>query len=220
MLAATALAPSDRITAHCRHSSAWLMYLQLIDTELRFKGYFANVVRACSWPTGNVWEEPWEQASALDTIRKLDRHWHQLKGNQTATLGTAEAAADAVEMGSDDDADDRDQQVPKGVNQVCNHVACSAQPFCLIEQLEVVRSNYHGRADQFRIKVRFKQQFEISANRLLHLPSSPSCLAPYAGVQQYALPGCTVAGGSVLHQPGNHVAASLLLNWPLCKAPG
>jgi len=39
------------------------------------------------------------------------------------------------------------------VNKVCAHVACSAQTVCLIEQLQIVRDNYRGRIDQFRIKV-------------------------------------------------------------------
>ena len=98
---------------------------------------------------GNIWEEPWEQESALATIRKIERHWHQLDGNDT---GAAEGLAEE-DLDQDDDAGLRQQQAVVGVNHVCNHVACSAQPFCLVEQLQLVRDNYRGRADQFRIKV-------------------------------------------------------------------
>lgn len=98
---------------------------------------------------GNIWEEPWEQESALATIRKIERHWHQLDGNDT---GAAEGLAEE-DLDQDDDAGRRQQQAVVGVNHVCTHVACSAQPFCLVEQLQLVRDNYRGRADQFRIKV-------------------------------------------------------------------
>lgn len=100
--------------------------------------------------TGGQWEEPWDQQSALSTIRKLERHWYQLDGNDPAQ-GLLEGVLDGSE--SDDEGRPR-KQLKASVNTVCPHVACSAQPVCLVEQLQTVRSNYRGRVDQFRIKVK------------------------------------------------------------------
>lgn len=61
--------------------------------------------------------------------------------------------AEQIEGGSSDDEGPPLKQLKASVNQVCLHVACSAQPVCLVEQLQTVRSNYRGRVDQFRIKV-------------------------------------------------------------------
>ena len=106
---------------------------------------------------GNIWEEPWEQQSALATIRKIERHWHQLASSPIeAAPRSSDAAEGPIDEGSDGEeaAGHRRQQAVKGVNQVCNHVACSAQAVCLVEQLQTVRDNYRGRSQQFQIKVR------------------------------------------------------------------
>ncbi|KAL3133282.1 hypothetical protein ABBQ38_007162 [Trebouxia sp. C0009 RCD-2024] len=103
------------------------------------------------WGTGGVWEEPWDQQSALDTIRKLERRWYQLDRNNTAPDQSVEAAEQHEDGSSDEEGPPRKQLKPS-VNKVCQHVACSAQPVCLVEQLQTVRSNYRGRVDQFRIK--------------------------------------------------------------------
>lgn len=110
------------------------------------------------WPfklcclTGGEWEEPWDQQSALDTICKLERRWYQLDRNNAAPDQSGEAE-EQPEAGSSDDEGPPRKQSKLSVNKVCPHVACSAQPVCLVEQLQTVRSNYRGRVDQFRIKV-------------------------------------------------------------------
>ena len=101
---------------------------------------------------GGEWEEPWDQQSALHTIHKLERHWYQLDGNTSAS-GAAAEAAEQFEGGSSEDEGPPRKQLKPSVNKVCRHVACSAQPVCLVEQLQTVRSHYRGRVDQFRIKV-------------------------------------------------------------------
>ena len=101
---------------------------------------------------GGEWEEPWDRQNALDTIRKLERHWYQLDGNDPASGPSGEAAEPVGGSASDDEGPPR-KQLKASVNKVCPHVACSAQPVCLVEQLQTVRSNYRGRVDQFRIKV-------------------------------------------------------------------
>ena len=103
-------------------------------------------------PTGGEWEEPWDQQTALDTIRKLERHWYQLDGLDSAAGPPAEAVEE-FEGGSSGDEGPPRKQLKPSVNKVCPHVACSAQPVCLVEQLQTVRSHYRGRVDQFRIKV-------------------------------------------------------------------
>lgn len=103
-------------------------------------------------PTGGQWEEPWDQQSALNTIRKIERHWYQLKSESSAA-GPPVDAAEQIEGGSSDDEGPPRKQLKPSVNKVCPHVACSAQPVCLVEQLQTVRSHYRGRVDQFRIKV-------------------------------------------------------------------
>lgn len=108
--------------------------------------------------TGGVWEEPWDQQSALDTIRKLERRWYQLDRNNTAPDQSVEAAEQHEDGSSDEEGPPRKQLKPS-VNKVCQHVACSAQPVCLVEQLQTVRSNYRGRVDQFRIKVECSKQY-------------------------------------------------------------
>lgn len=35
-----------------------------------------------------------------------------------------------------------------GVVAPCDHVACSQQSFCLVEEMERLKRNYHGRSDQ------------------------------------------------------------------------
>ena len=104
-------------------------------------------------PTGGQWEEPWDQQSALDTIRKIERHWYQLKSEPNASDPPVDAA-EQMEGDSSDDEEPPRKQLKPSVNKVCPHVACSAQPVCLVEQLQTVRSHYRGRVDQFRIKVR------------------------------------------------------------------
>ncbi|KAL3149104.1 hypothetical protein ABBQ32_001946 [Trebouxia sp. C0010 RCD-2024] len=103
------------------------------------------------WGTGGEWEEPWDQQSALDTIRKLERRWYQLDRNNTAPDQSVEAAEQHLGASSDEEGPPRKRLKPS-VNKVCQHAACSAQPVCLVEQLQTVRSNYRGRVDQFRIK--------------------------------------------------------------------
>ncbi len=103
--------------------------------------------------TGGQWEEPWDQKSALKTIQKLERHWYQLDGAAAAAGPSTEAGEPRdASSGSDDEQPPR-KQMKASVNKVCAHVACSAQPVCLVEQLQIVRDNYRGRIDQFRIKV-------------------------------------------------------------------
>lgn len=114
----------------------------------------------CFLHAGNIWEEPWEQETALATIRKIERHWHQLdnrNSSQALQRSPADAAGLAEEgSGAEDSVPSRQQQADAGAgaNMVCNHIACSAQQFCVVEQLQTVRDNYRGRVDQFRIKVR------------------------------------------------------------------
>ena len=106
---------------------------------------------------GGQWEEPWDQKSALKTIEKLERHWYQLDGAAAAAAGPSPGAGEPTgesddSCGSDDEGPPK-KQLKATVNKVCVHVACSAQTVCLIEQLQIVRDNYRGRIDQFRIKV-------------------------------------------------------------------
>lgn len=110
------------------------------------------------WSTGGEWEEPWDQQSALDTIRKLERRWYQLDRNNTAPDQSVEAAEQHLGASSDEEGPPRKRLKPS-VNKVCQHAACSAQPVCLVEQLQTVRSNYRGRVDQFRIKVERRKQY-------------------------------------------------------------
>ncbi|KAA6420117.1 MAG: DNA polymerase lambda [Trebouxia sp. A1-2] len=105
---------------------------------------------------GGQWEEPWDQKSALKTIEKLERHWYQLDGAAAAAAGPSPGAGEPTgesddSCGSDDEGPPK-KQLKATVNKVCVHVACSAQTVCLIEQLQIVRDNYRGRIDQFRIK--------------------------------------------------------------------
>ena len=102
--------------------------------------------------SGGVWEEPWDTQNALDTIRKLERHWYQLDGNDPAS-DLLEEHDKASELEDEDEDGPPRKQLKAAVNKVCVHVACNAQPVCLVEQLQTVRSNYRGRVDQFRIKV-------------------------------------------------------------------
>ncbi|KAL0035862.1 hypothetical protein WJX77_005685 [Trebouxia sp. C0004] len=108
------------------------------------------------WGTGGQWEEPWDQKSALKTIKKVERHWYQLDGAAAASAGPSTGAGEPIgesedSCGSDDEGPPK-KQLKATVNKVCVHVACSAQTVCLIEQLQLVRDNYRGRIDQFRIK--------------------------------------------------------------------
>ena len=93
----------------------------------------------------------------MKTIGKLERHWYQLDGAAAAAADPSPGAGEPVgesddSCGSDDEGPPK-KQLKASVNKVCVHVACSAQTVCLIEQLQIVRDNYRGRIDQFRIKV-------------------------------------------------------------------
>jgi hypothetical protein len=41
-----------------------------------------------------------------------------------------------------------------GAGAACDHVACSQQSFCLVQELERLKRNYHGRADQVTLLLR------------------------------------------------------------------
>ena len=141
MLCITLVRPRSATALQCRGC--------LIPSILS-QGLHAALMLCC--PTGGEWEEPWDQQSALDTIHKLERHWYQLDGNDS-TRGIPAEAAEQFEGGSSEDEGPPRKQLKPSVNKVCPHVACSAQPVCLVEQLQTVRSHYRGRVDQFRIKV-------------------------------------------------------------------
>ena len=106
--------------------------------------------------SGGVWEEPWNQKRALQTIQTIERHWYQTDG-AAAGAGHLTDAIEGPDDAFDDDNDDEEgrprKQLKPSVNKVCAHIACSAQTVCLVEQLQIVRDNYRGRTDQFRIKV-------------------------------------------------------------------
>ena len=93
----------------------------------------------------------------MKTIEKLERHWYQLDGAAAAAAspspGAGEPIGESEDSGGSDDEGPPKKQLKATLNKVCVHVACSAQTVCLIEQLQVVRDNYRGRIDQFRIKV-------------------------------------------------------------------
>lgn len=93
----------------------------------------------------------------MKTIEKLERHWYQLDGAAAVAAGPATGAGEPIgeseDSGGSDDEGPPKKQLKATVNKVCVHVACSAQTVCLIEQLQIVRDNYRGRIDQFRIKV-------------------------------------------------------------------
>ncbi len=93
----------------------------------------------------------------MKTIEKLERHWYQLDGAAAAAAGPSTGAGEPIGESEDscesDDEGPPKKQLKATVNKVCVHVACSAQTVCLIEQLQIVRDNYRGRIDQFRIKV-------------------------------------------------------------------
>lgn len=120
------------------------------------------------WGTNGVWTEPFTEAAARDTLRRLELHWHRLDiraaaagddadvgdGDEDASGGEGEGGGAAVAVqASFEDADAPTGESPRRTNGVCSHTACSAVSFCIVEHLQLVRSHYRDRIDQFRIKV-------------------------------------------------------------------
>ena len=95
----------------------------------------------------------WDQKRAMQTIQTIERHWYQTDGAGTGPRTDAQEGPDDEDEGSDDEEGPPCKQLKASVNDVCAHVACSAQTVCLVEQMQIVRDNYRGRIDQFRIKV-------------------------------------------------------------------
>ena len=105
--------------------------------------------------TGGVWEEPWDQKRAMQTIQTIERHWYQTDGASAGAgpVTDAHEGPDDNDEGSEAEEGPPRKQLKASVNEICAHVACSAQTVCLVEQMQIVRDNYRGRIDQFRIKV-------------------------------------------------------------------
>lgn len=99
-------------------------------------------------------------------------HWHQTtakhpKTTSPAAAGAATATPGSIHSGggsrgpknrpSDTEHEQtvpfqQQQQQPMdgsaGGSAPCEHVACSRQAVCLVEEMERLKRNYHGRADQ------------------------------------------------------------------------
>ncbi|GMH43411.1 hypothetical protein BSKO_11333 [Bryopsis sp. KO-2023] len=119
------------------------------------------------WGLCGNWIEPYEEASAKETLDKLLIHWQHMKRfKATEILKTSQAhildsQAAADSEGSEGVGWGEDgQQGEEGgtcgesmsVNTVCGHVACSRLTICILEHLDVVKKLYQGKKDQFRIK--------------------------------------------------------------------
>lgn len=123
---------------------------------------------ACSRPA------PTCSGAALEAMERLMAHWHQTTAKHP--IRSPAAAAAATTPGSTrssagsrrrlSDAEDEEAQVLPFQQQQqrqlggddggvggssaapCEHVACSQQTFCLVEEMERLKRNYHGRTDQ------------------------------------------------------------------------
>lgn len=78
-------------------------------------------------------------------------------------------------------------------NGLCPHVACSRQAFCLVAEMQRVRSNYSGgRSDQFRIKAADR------AIRALETLQAPLTTAQVGGRVAGRPPGGRAGGQQLL----------------------
>ncbi|KAK9820567.1 hypothetical protein WJX72_011724 [[Myrmecia] bisecta] len=115
---------------------------------------FSGATSGVEWGFNGRWEEPWNEADAKETLRKLERFWYR--------QGTAKEAAEGdVDTDGPDAAQDLELQASERlhgsasqgpVNTVCTHVACSQQKICLIAELDVIKKNYRGPDKQFKQK--------------------------------------------------------------------
>uniref|UniRef100_A0A1D1ZYL6 DNA polymerase n=1 Tax=Auxenochlorella protothecoides TaxID=3075 RepID=A0A1D1ZYL6_AUXPR len=101
------------------------------DTLPRFTGGDSGL----PWGWAGVWEEPWDEATAMATREKLRHHWYR-----TARAATAPPTGK-----------DQGGKAPR-VNTACRHAACAPHPFCIVEKLAEYRSVYVEGRDQYRIK--------------------------------------------------------------------
>jgi hypothetical protein len=115
--------------------------------------------------------------AALEAMERLMAHWHQTTAKHPRSPAAAAAAttpattpasthssASSRRRLSDAAGDDEPQMLPFQQQQQrpgggavgisfapCEHVACSQQTFCLVEEMERLKRNYHGRTDQVRL---------------------------------------------------------------------
>lgn len=101
------------------------------------------------WGSFGVWEEPWEEAAARETVDKLKNFWYQ--------TGAHPLAVSAPPLSP---------QRNEPTNGVCGHAACAARPFCVVERLGAVKAVYVEGRDQFRIKA-----IERSLQQLVQHPT-------------------------------------------------
>lgn len=87
------------------------------------------------WGSCGVWDEPYDEALARETVEKLKQYWYTTKGELPP--GEENGSSRAEGEG----------------NGVCGHVACSKRPYCLVVRLGEVKKVYLEGRDHFQIKV-------------------------------------------------------------------
>ncbi len=99
-----------------------------------------NTICAGEWGTNGVWDEPYDEASARETVQKLAAHWHRqdLRNGGHSPILAAIAGEQAAAAGRDADSKELSPQSQENVgaqakgaataiNTVCAHKACSAK---------------------------------------------------------------------------------------------
>eukprot|EP00884_Botryococcus_braunii_P020197 jgi/Botrbrau1/6861/Bobra.152_2s0020.1 len=98
------------------------------------------------WGSAGVWLEPYSEQEARRTINIIDRHWHRQDRRSSSE-------EEELTVGAEGPVSTADSVEAAPQNGVCDHMACSAKPFCLVAELERSKANYSERGpDQFKIK--------------------------------------------------------------------
>lgn len=97
------------------------------------------------WGAFGVWNEPFDEEKARDTINILWHHWHRNIGRHP------ERFRDNLEEESIDRGPTSES---KPSNGICKHIACARRPFCIIQRLEEIKDAYLPGRDFFQLRVR------------------------------------------------------------------
>lgn len=97
---------------------------------------------AGDWGTNGVWDEPYDEASARETVQKLQSHWHRQDlrnggqvSNPTASAAEEATAPEVPTTESQREAAAKDQDIAATINTACAHKACSAKVCRLLTPL-------------------------------------------------------------------------------------